>query len=59
VLLLPDADQRMVVYSAAPGTEAAGKLDMLRVVGLQAMAAGGGAAGEQRRATAAGVSASP
>ncbi|HEX8803817.1 MAG TPA: helix-turn-helix transcriptional regulator, partial [Acidimicrobiales bacterium] len=35
VLLLPDTDQRLVVYSAAPGTPAAEALAVLRVVGLQ------------------------
>jgi len=35
VLHLPDTDQRLVVYSAAPGTPAAQALDMLRVVGTQ------------------------
>lgn len=34
VLLLPDADQRLVVYSAAPGSPAADALDLLRVVGV-------------------------
>ncbi|MEJ2869342.1 helix-turn-helix transcriptional regulator [Actinomycetospora sp. OC33-EN08] len=35
VLEVPQDDQRLVVYSAAPGTEDAEKLDLLRVVGLQ------------------------
>jgi transcriptional regulator with XRE-family HTH domain len=35
VLHLPDTDQRLVVYSAAPATPAAQALDMLRVVGTQ------------------------
>lgn len=35
VLLLPDSDQRMVVYSAEPGSSSARGLDLLRVVGLQ------------------------
>lgn len=35
VLEVPDDDQRLIVYSAAPGTEDADKLDLLRVVGLQ------------------------
>lgn len=39
VLLLPDADQRLVVYSAAPDTPAAEALALLRVVGVQDMRA--------------------
>ncbi len=35
VLALPDADQRVIVYSAAPGTRDAEALDLLRVVGVQ------------------------
>lgn len=35
VLVLPEGDQRMVVYSAEPGTTAADALDLLRVVGVQ------------------------
>jgi transcriptional regulator with XRE-family HTH domain len=35
VLLIPGADQRLVVYSAAPGTAAAEALAVLRVVGIQ------------------------
>ena len=35
VLLLPEADQRMVVYSAAAGTPAGQALALLRVLGLQ------------------------
>ena len=38
VLLLPEADQRMVVYSAAPGTPADEALALLRVVGPQELA---------------------
>lgn len=38
VLHLPDTDQRLVVYSAAPGTPAADALALLRVVGVQQMA---------------------
>jgi hypothetical protein len=38
VLLLPEADQRMVVYSAAPGTPAGEALALLRVLGVQDMA---------------------
>lgn len=34
-LLVPDADQTVVVYSAAPGTDSASALDLLRVTGLQ------------------------
>jgi len=34
-LLLPDVDQRLIVYSAAPGTPEADALALLRVVGLQ------------------------
>ena len=37
VLLLPDTDQRLVVYSAAPGSAAADALAMLRVVGIQSL----------------------
>ncbi|MGV9797072.1 helix-turn-helix transcriptional regulator [Mycobacterium sp. NPDC003449] len=37
VLLLPDTDQSMVVYSAAAGTRAASALDMLRVTGIERM----------------------
>jgi transcriptional regulator with XRE-family HTH domain len=35
LLLLPDTDQRLVVYSAAPGSPAAEALAVLRVVGIQ------------------------
>jgi transcriptional regulator with XRE-family HTH domain len=38
LLLLPDTDQRLVVYSAAPGTPAAEALAVLRVVGIQSLA---------------------
>ena len=34
-LVLPDVDQRLVVYSAAPGSAAAEALALVRVVGLQ------------------------
>lgn len=34
-LVLPDVDQRLIVYSAAPGTPEADALGLLRVVGLQ------------------------
>ena len=37
-LLLPDTDQAMVVYSAAPDSEAASALALLRVTGLQEFA---------------------
>jgi transcriptional regulator with XRE-family HTH domain len=35
VLAAPDTDLRIVVYTARPGTEDAGKLDLLRVAGSQ------------------------
>ena len=35
VLLTPEHDQRLIVYSARPGTEAHDQLRLLRVVGLQ------------------------
>lgn len=35
VAILPDTDQRLVVYSAEPGTQDAEALDLLRVVGVQ------------------------
>lgn len=38
VLHLPDTDQRLVVYSAAPGTPDAESLALLRVVGVQELA---------------------
>lgn len=37
VLRLPDSDQRLIVYSAAPGSPAAEALDLLRVIGVQAL----------------------
>lgn len=37
LLLLPDTDQRVVVYSAPAGTSAAEALDLLRVVGVQTL----------------------
>jgi len=37
VLTAPDTDLRIVVYTARPGSEDAGKLDLLRVAGLQAL----------------------
>ncbi|NMO91029.1 helix-turn-helix domain-containing protein [Actinomycetospora sp. TBRC 11914] len=36
-LAVPDDDQLLIVYSAAPGSPDAEKLDLLRVVGLQAV----------------------
>jgi hypothetical protein len=36
-LHVPDADQAVIVYSAAPGTPAAETLALLRVLGTQAM----------------------
>ena len=38
VLLTPEHDQRLIVYSARPGTEAHEQLRLLRVVGLQDLA---------------------
>jgi hypothetical protein len=35
VLLTPEHDQRLILHTAAPGTETAEKLELLRVVGLQ------------------------
>jgi len=37
VLAVPGSDLRIVVYTAAPGTEAAEKLRLLSVIGLQAL----------------------
>jgi transcriptional regulator with XRE-family HTH domain len=37
-LHIPDVDQRLIVYSAAPGTREADALALLRVVGLSTMA---------------------
>ncbi|MFE7799626.1 helix-turn-helix transcriptional regulator [Nocardia sp. NPDC057440] len=34
-LLVPDSDQAVIVYSAAPGTAAASALDLLRITGTQ------------------------
>jgi transcriptional regulator with XRE-family HTH domain len=39
LLLLPDTDQRLVVYSAAAGTPAADALALLRVIGVQELGA--------------------
>jgi hypothetical protein len=39
VLHVPDLDQRLVVYSAAPGTPAAEALALLRVIGVQDLTA--------------------
>ncbi len=38
VLTVPGSDLRLVVYTAEPGSADAGKLDLLRVVGLRAFA---------------------
>ena len=35
VLLTPEHDQRLILYTAPPGSETAEKLELLRVVGLQ------------------------
>ena len=37
-LYLPDTDQQLVVYSAAPGSPAAASLELLRVIGTQELA---------------------
>jgi transcriptional regulator with XRE-family HTH domain len=37
ILSAPGSDLRIVVYTARPGSEDAGKLDLLRVAGLQAL----------------------
>ncbi len=42
VLTAPDSDLRLVIYTARPGSDDAGKLDLLRVAGLQALPAPGG-----------------
>lgn len=34
-MVLPDTDQSLIVYSAEPGSDAAEKLDLLRVIGVQ------------------------
>jgi transcriptional regulator with XRE-family HTH domain len=39
VLLIPDNDRRMIVYSAEPGTRDADALDLLRVLGTQQLEA--------------------
>jgi hypothetical protein len=39
VLLVPDRDQRVVLYTAAPGTPSYDALKLLRVIGTQEMAA--------------------
>lgn len=50
VLSAPDSDLRLVVYTAAPGSGDAEKLDLLRAIGVQAAALSGGcSATEQRR----------
>ncbi|MFD2795226.1 helix-turn-helix transcriptional regulator [Promicromonospora vindobonensis] len=38
VLLVPDADLRVVTYTAAEGSADAGRLDLLRVIGVQSVA---------------------
>ncbi|WP_439951706.1 MmyB family transcriptional regulator, partial [Actinomadura kijaniata] len=38
MLLVPEADQTLVVYSAPPGTRAATALDLLRVTGAEQFA---------------------
>lgn len=38
VLLNPEHDQRLVVYTARPGSESYERLELLRVVGLQRLA---------------------
>jgi transcriptional regulator with XRE-family HTH domain len=38
VLLTPEQDQRLILHTAPPGTETAERLDLLRVIGLQALA---------------------
>lgn len=40
VLAVPGSDLRIVVYTAAPGSEDASKLDLLRVTGLQEIGSG-------------------
>jgi transcriptional regulator with XRE-family HTH domain len=52
VLLTPEHDQRLVVYSARPGTEAHNQLQLLRVIGLQDM---GGPEPDERQPVAAGA----
>lgn len=44
-LLTPNADQRLLVYLPRPGTDAAEKLDLLRVIGTQRLAAEQGTQG--------------
>jgi transcriptional regulator with XRE-family HTH domain len=39
ILTAPDSDLRLVIYTARPGSEDAGKLDLLAVAGLQALPA--------------------
>ena len=41
VMTVHGSDLRIVVYSAAPGTDTAGKLALLTVIGTQAMAPDG------------------
>lgn len=37
-LLAPETDQRLVIYSAAPGSREADALALLRVIGTESMA---------------------
>ena len=46
-LHLPDSDQRMIVYSAQPGSPAADALALLRVLGLQRLHDGGARRADQ------------
>jgi hypothetical protein len=39
VLLTAEGDQRLVLHTAAPGSQAASRLDLLRVIGLQRLGA--------------------
>ncbi|NGN64936.1 helix-turn-helix domain-containing protein [Streptomyces sp. A7024] len=43
VLLSPAHDQRLVLYTAPPGSDTAQRLELLRVIGLQDMGVDGGA----------------
>jgi transcriptional regulator with XRE-family HTH domain len=49
VLHLPDTAQRLIVYSAGPGTPAAQALALLRVVGLQQLVSGHETLDDDRR----------
>lgn len=44
-LLVPEADQTVVVYSAAPGTRSASALELLRVTGVEQFSPDGAASG--------------